>query len=115
MSKIGAFESVLIATIVSDPFMPATCWTAPEIPTAMYTSGVTTFARLPDLSVLREPAVVDDRPRRGERRAERVGELLDELEVLLLLDAAPDGDEHVGVRDVDIATADLLEAGDARA
>ncbi len=34
-SKIGAFGSLLIATIVPDPCMPTLCWIAPEIPSAM--------------------------------------------------------------------------------
>lgn len=35
--------SLLIATIVFESFMPARCWMAPEMPTAMYKSGATTF------------------------------------------------------------------------
>ncbi len=35
MSKIGEFASLLIATIVLELCMPARCWMAPEIPTAM--------------------------------------------------------------------------------
>jgi hypothetical protein len=34
-SKIGAFSSLLIATIVPLPFMPTLCWIAPEMPQAM--------------------------------------------------------------------------------
>src|SRR2546423_968626 len=34
-SKIGAFGSLLIATITFAPCMPTLCWIAPEIPTAM--------------------------------------------------------------------------------
>ena len=33
-SKIGAFGSLLIATIVPEPCMPTLCWIAPEIPHA---------------------------------------------------------------------------------
>ena len=36
--KIGASASLLIATIVFESFMPAKCWIAPEIPTAIYRS-----------------------------------------------------------------------------
>jgi hypothetical protein len=32
---------LLIATITFESFMPARCWIAPEIPTAMYSSGAT--------------------------------------------------------------------------
>jgi hypothetical protein len=34
-SKIGAFGSLLIATIVPEPCIPTLCWIAPEIPQAM--------------------------------------------------------------------------------
>src|SRR6266511_6817 len=34
-SKIGAFGSLLMATIVPEPCMPTLCWIAPEIPQAM--------------------------------------------------------------------------------
>src|ERR671924_656717 len=34
-SKIGAFGSLLIATIVPEDCMPTLCWIAPEIPQAM--------------------------------------------------------------------------------
>src|SRR3954451_7567039 len=40
-SKIGASGSLLIATIVLDVCMPARCWIAPEMPTAMYSCGDT--------------------------------------------------------------------------
>src|SRR3990170_2841295 len=32
-----------MATITLDPFMPARCWMAPEMPAAMYSSGATTL------------------------------------------------------------------------
>ena len=34
-SKIGAFASLLIATIVPEPCIPTLCWIAPEMPQAM--------------------------------------------------------------------------------
>ena len=34
-SKIGAFPSLLIATITFEPCMPTLCWIAPEMPQAM--------------------------------------------------------------------------------
>lgn len=40
--KIGASGSLFNATIIFDSFIPARCWIAPEIPTAMYSSGATT-------------------------------------------------------------------------
>ena len=33
-SKIGALESLLIATMFSEPCMPTLCWIAPEMPAA---------------------------------------------------------------------------------
>src|SRR5207249_2168493 len=54
---------------------------------------------LPDLRGVRVPAGVDDSPGRGDRAAERLGELLRELEVLRPAEAAPAGDDDVGVLD----------------
>ena len=34
LEKIGASASLLIATITFEPFMPARCWIAPEMPIA---------------------------------------------------------------------------------
>src|SRR5574342_298867 len=44
---MGASGSLLMATMTFDPFMPARCWMAPEIPTAMYSSGATTLPVCP--------------------------------------------------------------------
>ena len=41
ISKIGASGSLLIATIVREPFIPTRCWMAPEIPSATYSFGAT--------------------------------------------------------------------------
>ena len=40
-SNMGASASMLMATIVLAAFIPAKCWIAPDIPTAMYRSGAT--------------------------------------------------------------------------
>src|SRR6185436_12707212 len=40
-SKIGAFGSLLIATMFSELCMPTLCWIAPEIPAARYSFGAT--------------------------------------------------------------------------
>src|SRR5207237_777158 len=40
-SKIGAFWSLLIATMFSLACMPTLCWIAPEIPAARYSFGAT--------------------------------------------------------------------------
>ena len=54
---------------------------------------------LADLCRVRVPARVDDRARGGDGTAERLGELLDELEVLGAAEPATAGDDHVGVLD----------------
>src|SRR5690606_37442054 len=45
--KMGAFGSLLIATMPSQFHIPTTCWTAPEIPTAMYSLGRTVWPVCP--------------------------------------------------------------------
>src|SRR6185437_12581094 len=40
-SKIGAFASLLIATMFSELCMPTLCWIAPEMPAARYSFGAT--------------------------------------------------------------------------
>src|SRR5581483_3199673 len=40
-SKMGAFGSLLIATITFEPCMPTLCWIAPEMPSATYSFGDT--------------------------------------------------------------------------
>src|SRR6266851_4596265 len=40
---MGASASLLMATMVFEPFMPARCWMAPEMPAAMYSCGATTL------------------------------------------------------------------------
>src|SRR5581483_7597907 len=40
-SKIGAFGSLLIATMFSELCMPTLCWMAPEMPAARYSFGAT--------------------------------------------------------------------------
>ena len=54
-----------------------------------------------DLPLHRQPAGVADRPRRGQLGAERLGQLLRERDVRLLLDAAADRDDPLGLRQVD--------------
>lgn len=44
---MGASGSLLIATIHLLSFIPAKCWIAPEIPTAIYNSGATIFPVCP--------------------------------------------------------------------
>src|SRR5438094_10623479 len=44
---MGASGSLLTATMVLLPFIPARCWIAPEIPAAMYSLGATTLPVCP--------------------------------------------------------------------
>ena len=81
-SKIGAFGSLLIATIVPELCMPTLCWIAPEMPQRDVELRRDGLAGLADLGRVRVPARVDDRARRGDRAAERRRELLDQREVL---------------------------------
>src|SRR3954463_16469925 len=67
------------------------------------------LARLADLRGVGVPAGVDHRAGGRHGAAERVGELLAELEALGLAEAAAAGDEDVGVLDVDVG-ATLLAA-----
>src|SRR5579862_588366 len=46
-SKIGAWGSLLIATITPEPCIPTLCWIAPLIPTATYSFGDTVFPVCP--------------------------------------------------------------------
>ncbi len=44
---MGASGSLFTATMTFEPFMPARCWMAPEMPTATYSSGATTLPVCP--------------------------------------------------------------------
>ena len=75
--------------------MPARCWIAPEIPTATYSCGETVLPVCPTWnSCGYQPASVD-RPGRADRRAEGVGELLDDLEAVRRAGAPPAGDHDL--------------------
>src|SRR3954471_8290178 len=69
------------------------------------------LARLADLCGVGVPACVDHRARGGHGAAQRVGELLAELEALGLAETTAAGDQDVGVLDVDVRAA-LLAALD---
>ncbi len=59
------------------------------------------LARRADLAVHGEPAGVADGARGRQFAAERLGELLGHLDVFLLFDAAADGDDDFGLREID--------------
>src|SRR4051794_40351001 len=73
------------------------------------------LARLADLRRVGVPAGVDDRAGRGDGgvAAERLGEVVAELEALGLAEAAAAGDQDAGALDVDVGAA-LLAARDDR-
>ena len=75
--------------------------------------GLDDLAGLADLLGVRDPAGVDGRPRRPDRAAERLRELLDELEALRAADAAAAGDDDPGLLDRG-GGAGLLDAIDDR-
>ena len=59
------------------------------------------LARTAHLALQRQPAGVADRPRRGQLGVERFGQLLGQRQLVLLADAAPDGHDALGLREVD--------------
>ena len=59
------------------------------------------LSRAADLPIHRQPARIADRTRRRDLGAERLGQLLRERDVLFALDAAADGDDALGLREVD--------------
>ena len=87
------------------------CWIAPEMPGREVELRRDGLAGLADLARVREPARVHHRARRGDRAAERLGQLVAELEVLGLAEPAAAGHEEVGVLDVHVGAA-LLAARD---
>ena len=112
-SKIGAFASLLIATMFSEDCIPTLCWIAPEIPAARYSFGATVlpvwpiwaaYGYQPASTTARVAATALLPPNAG-------GELLGELEALGLAETAAAGDEDVRALDVDVRAA-LLAALD---
>ena len=100
-SKIGAFASLLIATIVSAPAMPTLCWIAPEMPQAMYSRGETVLPVWPTCAAYGyQPASTTARVA-ATSPPSALRELLAEREVLGPAEPAAAGDEHVGLGDVD--------------
>ena len=61
--------------------------------------GLDDLAGLADLLGVRDPAGVDGRPRRPDGAAERVGDLLDDLEAVRAADPAAAGDDDPGLLD----------------
>jgi hypothetical protein len=104
---------LLIATMFSEACMPTLCWIAPEMPAGEVELGRDGLARLADLARVRVPARVDHGARGGHRgrAAERLGQVLHEVEALGLAQAAAAGHEDVGALDVHVGAA-LLAAGD---
>jgi hypothetical protein len=89
LTKMGASGSLLIAMMVLEVCMPARCCIAPEIPTGDVQLRADGLAGLPDLELVRVPAGVGRRVGRADRRAQAVGELLDDREPVRRPGAAP--------------------------
>ena len=86
--------------MVFAPFMPTACWMAPEMPEGQVQLRRHGLPGAADLPLERQPAGVADRPRGRDLGAERLGELLGERELLLLLDPAADGHDALGLGQV---------------
>src|SRR4026207_298140 len=84
---MGASASLLIATIVREPFMPTRCWIAPEMPSATYSLGATVCPELPIRRSIRSPPLAELGARPSQFGVERRGETLRDGQVLLCLDA----------------------------
>ena len=110
--KIGAPGSLLIATMVDEAFMPTRCWMAPEMPGREVEPRRHGLAARADLAVARQPAVVDHRPAGADLGAERPRQLLDRPHLVGAADAAAHGHDDVGLGQVDLVAADLLDAED---
>ena len=105
---MGAFGSLLMATTVSAPAMPAACWMAPEMPQAMYSLGPTVLPVWPiwcagAASPRRRGNVCSRRWRRGRR------EVADDLEPFRGTDTAAAGDDDLRAFEVDGLIADLVD------
>ena len=98
-SKIGAFGSLLMATIVpgalhADLVLDGAGDAGRDVELRRHR-----LARLADLGRVRVPAGVDHCARRGDGAAERLRELLELREALRPTEAASAGDDDVGVLD----------------
>ena len=98
-SKIGAFGSLLIATIVARALHADLVLDRARDAAGDVELRRDRLAGLADLGRVRVPAGVDDRARRGDRAAERLRQLLDEREALRAAEPAAAGDDHVRVLD----------------
>ena len=112
-SKIGALASLLIATMFSERLHADLVLDRAGDPGGEVELRRDGLAGLPDLAGIGEPAGVDDRARGRDRAAaaERLRQLVAQLEALGAAEPATARDEHVGALDVDVLAA-LLAAGD---
>ena len=97
-SKMGAFSSLLMAIDGLRPFHANQMLDGSGDADGEIELGRDGLAGAADLALHGKPAVVADGARGGEFGAERLGELLDERDVLLLADAAADGDDDAARR-----------------
>ena len=89
----------------SELCMPTLCWIAPEIPAARYSFGATVLPVWPIcVEYGYQPASTTARVAATAPPSD-FGQVLGELEVVRLAEAAAAADEDVGVLDVDVLAA----------
>ena len=98
-SAIGASGSRLTATIVLGGLHPDLVLDRAGDAEREVELRLDDLAGLADLLGVRDPARVDGRARRADRAAERLRELLDELEAVRAADAAAARDDDPGLLD----------------
>ena len=74
---------------------------APEMPSGEIELGATVCPELPTWRSIGSQPASQIGPRRGELGVQRIGKLLRERDVLLLLDAAADRHDALGLRQID--------------
>src|SRR4029077_515428 len=107
---MGAFTSLLIATITPALAIPTLCWIAPEMPQATYSLGDTVLPVCPTCIEYEvqpasttaragAPAPSPPRPRPGPLPPHRLCQLLPHRDVLRPADAAPERHQHIRLGD----------------
>jgi len=97
---MGAFESLLMATIVRAPFIPTTCWIAPLIAKGQIQFRRDRLPRAADLPLHGEPAFIANRARRGDFAAQGFRERFGLRNIFGRFDAAPDSHDQRRLRQV---------------
>ena len=101
--KMGALGFLLMATMNGIPFDAGQVLEGAADAARQVDLGLHGLAGRAHLARLLHPLGIDHRPRATHRRAQRFGQFLGDGDVVLLLDAAADGDQHRVLGDIDIA------------